>query len=66
VRVIGDSSEYLPVAVIVDVAQSFGLDFDAAEKAATSIAVRSGATLVEVRAHEYAGRRAPVAVFVAS
>jgi hypothetical protein len=54
------------VAVIVDVAQSFGLDFDAAEKAATSIAVRSGATLVEVRAHEYAGRRAPVAVFVAS
>ena len=50
--------------MVVDVAQWLRLDFDAAEKVAKSIAVRSGATLAEVRAHEYAGRRGLVAVFL--
>jgi hypothetical protein len=49
--------------VIVDAAQWSRLDADAAVKVAESIAVRSGATLVEVRAYEYAGRRGPVAIF---
>ncbi|GLW27752.1 hypothetical protein [Actinoplanes regularis] len=46
-----------------EVARWARLDADAAEKTARSIAVRSGATLVEVRTHEYAGRRGPVAIF---
>jgi hypothetical protein len=50
--------------VIVDVAQWSRLDPDAARTAAEAIAARTGATLVEVRAHEYAGRRGPVAVFL--
>ncbi|GGN31787.1 hypothetical protein FHR83_005678 [Actinoplanes campanulatus] len=50
--------------MIIDAAQWFGLDTVAAEKVATSIAVRSGAELAEFRAHEYAGRRVPVAGFV--
>ncbi|BCJ41036.1 hypothetical protein GCM10010168_46650 [Actinoplanes ianthinogenes] len=40
------------------------LDLGAAEAVARSIAARSGATLIEVRAHEYAGRPGPVAFFL--
>ncbi|WP_127507656.1 hypothetical protein [Actinoplanes solisilvae] len=49
--------------MIIDVTQWSGLDPVAAAKVAESVAARTGATLVEVQAHEYAGRRAPVAVF---
>lgn len=49
--------------MIVDAARWFGLDAGAAESVARSIAARSGAELVEVRPHEYAGRRGPVALF---
>ncbi len=51
--------------MIADAAQWSRLDADAAGEVAQAIAGRSGATLVEVRQHEYAGRRGPVAVFVA-
>ncbi|MFI7547410.1 hypothetical protein [Actinoplanes sp. NPDC049599] len=50
--------------MIVDAAQWSRLDAEAAEQVAKSIAVRSGAKLAEVRPHEYAGRRGPVAIFV--
>ncbi|GAA0552727.1 hypothetical protein GCM10010172_38970 [Paractinoplanes ferrugineus] len=50
--------------MIMDAAKWFSLGTDTAAKVARSIAVRAGAELVEVQAHEYAGRRAPVAVFV--
>ncbi|GAA2580067.1 hypothetical protein GCM10010399_07320 [Dactylosporangium fulvum] len=49
--------------MIVDAAQWFSLDVDAAESVARSIAGRSGAELAEVRPHESAGRRGPVALF---
>jgi hypothetical protein len=51
--------------MVLDVAVWSRLDSHAAEKVARSIAVRSGATLAEIREHEYAGRRGLVAVFVA-
>lgn len=49
--------------MIVDVTRWCGLDADAAASVARSIAAQSGAELVEVRPHEYAGRRGPVALF---
>lgn len=49
--------------MIVDAAQWFSLDTDAAASVARSIAERSGSELTEVRPYEYAGRRGPVALF---
>src|SRR4051794_19128670 len=49
--------------MVVDAARWVGLDAGAAEAVARSVAVRSGAEPAGVRVHEYAGRRAPVALF---
>jgi hypothetical protein len=49
--------------VIVDAAQWLSLDAGAAEAVARLVAARSGAEPAGVRVHEYAGRRAPVALF---
>jgi hypothetical protein len=44
-------------------AQWSNLDDAAADAVASSVATRVGATLVEVRSHEYAGRRGRIALF---
>ncbi|MGN9811403.1 hypothetical protein ACTMSW_18850 [Micromonospora sp. BQ11] len=49
--------------MIVDAARGWSLDLDTAQSVARSIAKGSGAELLEVRAHEYAGRSAPIATF---
>ncbi|BAL88565.1 hypothetical protein AMIS_33450 [Actinoplanes missouriensis 431] len=50
--------------MIIDAAQWFRLGIGDAERVAATIATRCGATTVEVREHEYAGRRGPVAYFL--
>ncbi len=50
-------------AVIVDAVEWAGLDVARARTVAESISDDIGATLVDVRTHEYADRRGPVALF---
>ncbi|WP_328415186.1 hypothetical protein OG470_22540 [Micromonospora sp. NBC_00389] len=47
----------------MDAAQWWALDDAGARRSASSIADRLGVRLVEVRSHEFAGRRGPVALF---